>query len=56
MSRTVIVECSICNCKMRLDLKPEKADGGFHACDIEYELKECGWAMKDGDEVCEWCV
>lgn len=55
MSRAVIVECHQCNCEMLLELKPEKAEGGFYACDIEYELKECGWTMQDGKETCDEC-
>lgn len=55
MSRAVIVECVDCNCEMLLELQPEKADGGFYACDIEHELKDCGWTLRDGKEVCDEC-
>jgi hypothetical protein len=56
VSRHVVVTCEgLCGCEMALDLKPYKADGGFHSCDIEYELRECGWTVHDGGEYCEEC-
>lgn len=53
--RTVEVQCDECSVYMTLDLKSEKADGGFHSCDIEHELKESGWTLKRGRELCDEC-
>lgn len=54
--RQVVVRCDgDCGVEMTLDLKSDKADGGFHACDIEYELRDCGWAHKDGKDYCDEC-
>jgi hypothetical protein len=56
MSRQVVVTCEgPCGAEMTLDLKADKAEGGFYACDIEYELRDCGWTVKDGKDLCEEC-
>lgn len=57
--RQVIVVCDSevgCGVEMTLDLKADKADGGFYAGDIAYELKDCGWTVKDGKDLCDECT
>ena len=55
--RHVVVRCDgACGVEMTLDLMSDKADGGFHSCDIEHELSDCSWVHKDGKDFCDECA
>lgn len=55
--RRVKVTCDGgCGIELTLELNPGKAEGGFYACDIEYELEERGWVMKEHKDYCDECA
>lgn len=55
--RQVVVRCDGgCGLELKLDLKAEKAEGGFYACDIKYELNDSGWVSTEDCDFCQKCV
>lgn len=56
MTRLVVVNCDgLCGVEMTLSLKSDKAEGGFYDCDINCELRDCGWTTSKGKDLCERC-
>src|ERR1043165_6031609 len=41
---------------IRIGCRKVRSEGAFHACDIEYELRDCSWVHANGRDYCDECA